>query len=146
MASVLGKDFKAYYNTGTFGTPVWTELTNISGLKTNMDIQQVSARTRASGAYMQSAATGLDFSISWKMLWNLADTGFMALHAAAIALTEKDMIFLDGSATSGSHQGPRISANFGKFSRDEDENNISFVDVECKGGYAFAPSWFTGAV
>lgn len=144
MAAVLGKDFKAYYNSASFATPTWVELTKISGLKTNMDIQQVSARTRASGAYMQSAATGLDFSISWKMLWDTSDTGFMALHAAAIALAEKDMIFLDGAQTSGAHQGPRISASFGKFSRDEDENNISFVDIECKGGFTFTPVWFVG--
>ncbi len=144
MAFVLGKDMKAYRNTGAFATPVWDEVGNFANGKTGISIDMFDARRRASGVFKQHAATGLDFTVSWRMLWDLADADFAAVLAAAIALTEIDMLFLSGVNTSGANQGPRMSAAFSKFDRDEDEDALANVDVEAKPGIAYVPLWFTG--
>lgn len=144
MAFVLGKDAVAARNTGTFGSPTWTALSNVSKMKSGVTMDLFNARRRASGAFNQEAVTGITFAITWRMLWDLADTGFAAILAAAMALTEIDMIFLSGTSASGAHQGPRISAAFSKFDRDEDEAGLLVVDVEARAGIGFVPSWFTG--
>lgn len=145
MATVLGMNCKTYYNTGTFGSPTWVEITNISKMKLTMAGETFDARTRAAGMFHQWACTGIDLTPSWEMNWNLADTAFTALKTAFFAGAEKDMIFLDGSQSSGSHEGPRISAVFTKFDRDEDEANMVRVSLEAKPGTGFLPLWFTGA-
>lgn len=145
MAFVLGRDYKAYYNAGTFGSPTWTEVSNFRKGKLSLAGTTANARRRASGVWGQKAVTAIDITVSWQSLWDLSDTAFMALLQAAYGGTEKDMIFLDGAQTSGSHQGIRMSAAFSKFDRDEDEDGISFIDFEAVGGYGFVPSWFTGS-
>jgi hypothetical protein len=142
---VLGKDFIAARNTGTFGSPTWSTVSNVSGLKSNMQADKSPATRRASGFFKQYARTLIDLMFAWRMLWDLADTSFAALLAAFTGGTEIDMIFLDGSPASGSHQGPRVSAGVTKFDRDEDEDGIAFVDVEVCPGVVFVPLWFTGA-
>src|SRR5262245_45725224 len=144
MAFVLGKDCKAYYNTGTFATPTWSVIDNVSTLKSDMKSDTGEGTRRASGRFKQFAATLIDLVISWKMLWDLTDAAFLALWNAFKAGTEVDMIFLDGVVNTGVHQGPRISAALSNFGRSEDEKGILTVDVEAHPGILFVPVWFTG--
>jgi hypothetical protein len=146
MGFVLGKDHVAARNAGTFGSPTWTTVGNISALKDNMTADKAPATRRASGWFKQYARTLIDLSFTWRMLWDLADTSFAAFLSAFTGGTEIDMVILDGSPASGSHQGPRISAIVTKFDKDENEDGIGVVDVEVCPGITFVPLWFTGAV
>jgi hypothetical protein len=143
---VLGKDCVAYQNTGTFGTPVWSAQPQIVDVKTPIDNELSEGSRRAGGGMRQWAATLTDFAITFKMVWNLGDTNFASLLAAAYGRTEVDMIFLDGSQASGSHQGPRLSSTFAKFERTEDLNGLVMADCAVKAGMVFVPVWFTGSV
>lgn len=144
MAVSLGKDAKAYRNTGTEGTPVWDEVPNFANGRSSLNITTVDARRRASGVFHQYAAVGVDPTISWRMLFDLADTDFTVIMAAAVALTEIDMIFLSGVNSAGGHKGVRMSCCFAKFDRGEDEDDLQVVDIEAKPGIGTIPSWFTG--
>lgn len=144
MAVVLGKDFKTYRNTGTYGTPTWNECDTVSEMAMTGAGEAQLGRTRASGVMKQYAITGIEIGFSWKMLWNLADADMMAMHAAWLACTELDMIFLDGAQTSGAHQGPRLSAAFEKFDIPQGESQIGMAEIAVKPGIGFVPTWFTG--
>lgn len=141
---VLGKDCTAYQNTGSFGAPTWVLQSQIVDVTTPIDNELAEGSRRAGGGFRQWASTLTDFPINFKMIWNLGDTGFASMLAAAYNKTEIDMIFLDGLQTSGSHQGPRISATFDKFERKEDLNGIAQADVQVKPGMVNLPAWFTG--
>lgn len=144
MAFVLGKDAKLYRNTGTYGSPTWDEVPNASKVKIGLSATKFNARRRASGAFHQEAVTGIQISASWRMLFDLADTDFTAIQTAFTTLAELDMIVLSGSSASGANVGPRISAAFDKFDRDEDEDGLLVVDVGAVAGVGFVPAWFTG--
>lgn len=145
MAYILGMNFKAFRNTGTFGSPTWDEVPNFANGRMTGAVDMFDARRRASGFFKQWAATGLDLGMAWRMLWDLADTDFTTILAAWHGGTEIDMIFLSGSSASGAHQGPRMSATFAKCDRGEDEDELAYAEIECKPGIGFVPSWFTGA-
>jgi hypothetical protein len=141
---VLGANCKAYQNTGSFGSPVWGECTQIVNVKTPIKNETPEGSRRASGGYRQYMVTMTDFSLTFNMVWNTGETVFAAILAATYNKTEIDMIFLDGANTSGAHQGPRISAAFADFDRTEDLAGIAMADVTAKPGMTFVPVWFTG--
>ncbi len=142
---VRGVDGVTYYSTGTFGSPVWVSVPQIVNVETGGDAETADGSRRAGGGMKQFMATLLDYSTTFNMIWNLGDAAFAALLVAFNARSELDMIFLDGLQTSGSHQGPRISATFAKFKRKEDLNGIMQADCEAKPGMTNIPVWFTGA-
>jgi hypothetical protein len=145
MAFVLGKDSKAYRNTGTFGTPVWTEIPEVADLKDSSQAHKTAGRRRASGIFAQYAITEIDVAISFGIFWDLASTNFVALRTAFYAGTEQDMVILDGSITSGAHQGLRLSAAFTKFEDDQGLQSFDKVEVEIVPGMTFVPLTFTGS-
>lgn len=145
MAFATGITPKTYRNTGTFGTPVWDEVDNVSKMKIGMKRDKSEGSRRTGAGMKQYMGTLLEFNPTWEMLWDLADTDMTTIRGAFTGNTEIDMIFLDGSSASGAHQGPRISAAFEDFSRDEDENGIVRVSVSACPGIGFVPTWFTGA-
>lgn len=145
MSLVLGKDSKGYRNTGTFGSPTWVEVTEIADLKDNSTAHKTPGRRRASGIFAQYAITEVDVAIAFSLFWDLASTNFVALRNAFYAGTEIDMIFLDGSVTTGSHQGIRLSAAFSKFEEDQGLQAINKIDAEVCPGIGFVPVTFTGS-
>lgn len=145
MAFITGVTPKAYRNTATFGAPTWNEVDNVSKMKVGMKRDKSEGSRRTGGGMKQYMGTLLDISPTWEMLWDTGDADLAALLTAFTGNTEIDMIFLDGSQASGSHQGPRISAGFEDFSRDEDENGIVRASVSAFPGIVNVPLWFTGA-
>lgn len=145
MAYVLGSAAKMYRNTGSYGVPTWNECDQVRGLAVSMSGDKFDARRRVSALYHQYAITGLDISVSWQQLWDLSDADMMVFHAAFLAGTEVDTIFLDGSVSSGTHQGLRIHSVFSKFDQGQGEDALLTADCEVCPGVTQLPTWFTGA-
>lgn len=145
MAFVLGKDSKAYRNSSTFGSPVWVEVNEIADLKDSSQAHKTAGRRRASGIFAQYAITEIDVAISFGIFWDLLATNFTAIRTAFYAGAELDMIVLDGSQVSGSHQGLRLSAAFTKFEDDQALQSFDKVEAEMVPGMGFVPLLFTGA-
>lgn len=144
MAYVLGSGAKSYRNTGTYNSPTWNENDTVRGLAVSMSGDKFSARRRASGLYHQYAITGIDLSVSWQHIWDLSDQDMMAFHAAFLAGTELDLIFMDGSVASGARQGLRMLACFNKFDQGQGEDALLTADIEVCPGITQLPTWFTG--
>jgi putative N-acetylmannosamine-6-phosphate epimerase len=144
VAIILGVNAKAYRNTATFGSPTWNEVDNVSNLQIAIATIKAKGRRRTSGMFAQYAITELDVTVSGMSVYDTADADVTAMQAAAVAGTEIDMIFLSGVNTSGAHQGPRISAAFTKWNRNDSEEEFLKIDWEACSGMTNITSWFTG--
>lgn len=140
----LGKDAKAYRNTGTFGTPTWNEVDGASKLAWTGRADKAEGTRRASGFFKQYGRTLIDLVVGWEMFYDLTDDDLTTIETAWAAGTEIDMIFLSGVVTSGANVGPRISACFTDYSRNEDEHGLQTVTIEASPGLTNLPSLFTG--
>lgn len=147
MAHVLSEDAKLYYNTGSYATPTWTEITNVKDLTLSMDKGEVDLTTRASGGFNEFGDGLIDASVEFNILWDSSDTAFTALRTAFFAKTSVECLVLDGpSATAGS-QGLRATMMVKSFTRNESLGEALMVDVTLRPvkNSDAAPAWFTAS-
>lgn len=106
----LGILAKSYRNTGTYGTPVWSEVTCISDWTSTGSWDTVEASTRASRV-KSGAKTLFDVGVSGKLKVSDDDTNYLAFRAALFSQTATlDLLVLDGPRTASGVTGVR--ANF----------------------------------
>jgi len=146
MAYVLGMNAKLYYNTGSYGSPTWTLISNVRDLTLNLERGDTDITTRGGGGWRQSVATLADGSVDFGMVWDTADTVFTAIKDAFINNTTVEFLVLDGlQATTGS-QGLRADMAITSFSRNEGLEDALSVDVSAKTAYSDnAPVWYTAS-
>lgn len=104
MAVPIGFQCKLYRNTGSYGTPTWTEITNVKDLEIGFAFSEADVSTRAGGGFREKMAGLLDAPITWGMVYDPADTVFTALRTAAFARTVVEFAVADAAiATNGTH-------------------------------------------
>ena len=57
MSTRLGMDAKLYRNSGSFGSPIWTEVTNVKDLTLNLEKGEADVTTRANGGWRATVGT-----------------------------------------------------------------------------------------
>lgn len=127
-------DAGAYRNTGTYGTPTWTEIDIIrdvpdAGQKWNWG----DASARASKAIL-FGKTQIDLSGSITARADPADAGYQAIWTAAVTRTPIDIMILDGDIATEGVKGKRIHAGF-SIGQDQSIGNIIYTDFEYKPMY-----------
>lgn len=92
----------AYRNTGTYGSPTWTEMTLVRDAVNNMPWDFGDASVRATRAKLYGK-TQVDLAAQLTMRADDADTAYVAMFAAAMSPTSVvDLLILDGDiATEG---------------------------------------------
>ena len=144
---ILGLDAKLYYNTGTYASPTWTEITNVKDLTLNLEKGEADVSTRGGNGWKQTVGTLKDASIEWGMVWDPDDTAFTAIKNAFINNTSIEFLVLDGSSSPASGvtvQGLRAECSITGFTRNEALEDALSVDVTAKPTYSSnAPSWYT---
>lgn len=144
MAIVFGFQGKAYRNTGTYGTPVWNEITNIRDVTSNLQTDEDDVTTRGGNGWKQNAATLKDASIEFEMIYDTADADFTAIQTAFLNGTSIDMAFMDGDITTTGKQGLRAEMMVSQFGRNEPLAQAMKVPVTVKPAYSSnAPTWYT---
>ena len=102
MALILGMNSKLYYNTGSYGSPTWTLITNVKDVEVNLDSETVDSTTRANSGWKSSVVTLRVASITFSMNYDKSDTAHQAILDAYLAGTVKDFAVADGLiATTG---------------------------------------------
>ena len=127
-----GRKNKAYYNTGTYGVPVWSPIPRISGVKRPQ--KRGTSEYDYRGAENKKTATGkkaysVSFKYETKRLPGATDTVLAALQDSFDNETVLDMAFTDQDiATSGAYgiRGPFVVTDF---DRDEAEESNTSYDV-----------------
>lgn len=133
MAAGLGIDCVLYYNTGTFGSPTWVEVSNVSDVQVSGAWNSGDGSTRATRV-MKEGRTQLPLSITGKML---ADKGtpYVAFRTAYLAVGASgiiDILCLDGPSDSNGSDGVRFEAEVHDWSRSEGLGDLVFRDFMLK--------------
>lgn len=137
---------KLYFNTGTFGTPTWTENSNVRDLTMDLDMDEADGSIRATG-FALSEPTLLKAALNWNMNHDPADTnGWDAINTSFFARSSKEILCIDRTSATGA-EGLRAICKFYKFSKGEPLGGIQTTDTVAKpcqnaDGY---PSWYVGA-
>ncbi len=132
-AGTVGIDCSLYYNTATFGTPTWVELTNVSNVKIDAAWQSGNGSTRATRV-IKEGRTQLPLQITGSMLADKS-TGYVAMRTfyyASGTAAVMDVMCLDGSSSTNDSDGVRFEAEVHDFSRDEGDGNVVYRNFTLK--------------
>jgi len=142
MAIRLGMEAKVYRNTGTYGAPVWVEITNVRDVTLNLESGEADVTTRANSGWRATAATLKEASVEFEMVWDTADAGFTAIKDAFFDGTNIDLAVMDGDIGQTGTQGLRAEFGITSFSRSEPLEEAITVSVTAKPAYSVnAPEW-----
>jgi predicted secreted protein len=145
MSTRLGMDAKLYRNTGSFGSPTWSEVTNVKDLTLNLEKGEADVTTRANGGWRATVGTLKDASIEFQMVWDTADAGFSAMQQAFFSNTPIEFAVMDGDINDPASEGLRATFDIFNFTRNEALEEAIMVDVTIKPTYAAsAPQWING--
>ncbi len=144
MSFVLGKDAKLYRNSGSYGSPTWTLISNVRDLGLGLEKGEADVTTRAGNGWEQVVAALKSASIEWGMVWDTADANFTAIRNSFLNDTVIEFLVLDGAVATTGSQGLRAECMVQRFRRNENLREAVVVDVSAKPTYSTnAPSWWT---
>lgn len=128
MAGVVGLDQKIYRNTGTYGTPVWNEITITMDLTTNHESEKAEARIRGNSAVQTKPLHQRD-PIDLTILADTAVDDYNALRDAWLNRTVLDLAVADGAiATTGTQYWRADYYAYG-FARGEPIDGFATVNI-----------------
>lgn len=135
----LGILSKVYRNTGSYGSPTWTEVTLVSDVTVTPSWDKGDGSVRASRV-KQSAKTQMGLEMSVKIRVDLTDAGYLAFLSGLHSDTLLDLMILDGPSTTNGVQGYR--ADFGVFSGSEDQSMgaVLYRDFSIEPGVSSNPA------
>ena len=139
----LGLEGKAYYNSGSYGSPTWGEITVARDVTLNLDTETADARTRANLLWGADAVVKLAASVDMDILWEPTNAVFAALLTAFLAGTGVEILVLDGAVGTSGSRGLRATMCIGKFTRGEPLNGVMVASVSFRPTVATNnPAWY----
>lgn len=121
----------AYRNTGTTGSPTWTEMTSVlsaSGFADNWDFDNASKRATLAKLYDK---TQVDLNGTLRVLADPAATDYAALYAASqIRTAIVDLMVLNGKVTIEGAIGVRAGYKL-KRTQSQGEGDVIYDEFEC---------------
>jgi hypothetical protein len=129
---ILGKDCKAYRNTGNYGTPVWAEMTQVRDVKVSLTAKEWEGGTRGSGGWEQTAKTRKAGSVDFNMVYKPNDAGYEAIRDSFINNTLVDLAFASGVINTTGTEYFRAEMDVFKFERGEALDEGVMIDVTVK--------------
>jgi len=132
----LGRNATINRNTGTYGSPVWSNVALAKDVTLNLDKTEADASSRFSGWTLTVGALK-NATVEFEVIEDTTDANWTALKNSFINGTEIDIAVLNGpSATSGSN-GVRAYWEVMSFNRNEPLTGIITRTVTMK------PTWPT---
>lgn len=141
---VLGLNAKLYFNSATYATPTWVEITLAQDVTLNGTLDEADVTTRGSAGFKETVGTLLDAGIEFKMLWKPGDAAFEKIKDAWLGRSAVEILCLDGDENVAGSEGLRASMMVTNFTRNEPLAEALTVDVTMKPTKAAnPPEWFT---
>ena len=119
MAVLLGLNMKLYRNSGSFATPTWNEVGNVTDLTFNLDLERADVTTRSNNGWRAQVGTLNDGSIEFDMFDDDADTELAAIETAFINRTPTEFAVLNGDVATSGTKGWRLTCAVLSFTRNE---------------------------
>lgn len=131
MAFKLGLDGKliSYTTmpTGSSHVPATgTELTNVKDVQLNISVQKADTTTRANQGWSSSASTLKEATLSFKMLYDPADTTYTTINSALLNNTQVAMDVL----THANGNGLRGTWSISSHNLDQTLTEAQWIDIE----------------
>lgn len=119
-------------NTGTYGTPVWSNLTLISDCTLGASIKEAAASMRAYGVEL-TEPTMFGLEINGKIRSDDSDTnGYIALETAFLARAPLDVLILDGGVAVNGSRGFRADWKVFKWEEEEGLDGVLYRSFTLK--------------
>ena len=129
-AAYLGRNAKLYLNTGSYGSPTWSEVANISDLTLNRAWDEAEANSRESSMKM-ALKTLLDGSVSGKMKFTIGDSNTTTiLDALNSPTTALDIMCLNQSQTTTGAYGLRYPCQVTQGNEDQGLGVALYEDLK----------------
>lgn len=125
---------KLYYNTGTYATPTWNEVTIVGDLSYTMTKDKTDASVRGGGRVRQYAGTMADLSISGKMRADVNHEDFIKFDDAFHDNTQLDIMVLNGPSDENGVTGYRFYAEIFSWQEDQAMSAVIYQDFELAPG------------
>ena len=147
MATVIGIDAKLYYDASGVGGSSWVELTNVRDVTLELDKSEVDVSNRAYGGWRAIQGAMKEAVITWDMVYDTTDTGFVAIRTAWFSDTVPfGLCICDGAEATSGTQGLKVDCEILGFGIPQPMEDALKVNVRAKPTYSDTdPAWFTTA-
>jgi hypothetical protein len=132
MTARLGLNAKCYRNTGTYGTPTWTEMKNIRDATLGDQMSEADVTRRASGGFRETEPTIRELSFDYDAVNIESDTEVAAVLTAYAARTAIELAIMDGDIVTAGSKGVRASFKVFKRERSEELENAQMLAFSFK--------------
>lgn len=143
MAIRIGIEAKLYRNTGSGGSPTWSEITNAREVTLNLEAAEVDATRRGSGGWREILSGLKDASIEFELVYDPEDAHFQAIKDAYFQNDTLEIAALDAPVAENG-EGLRAVMSVINFSRNEPLEEVLTVNVTLKPApNETPPSWMS---
>jgi hypothetical protein len=132
MTTRLGLNAKAYRNTGSYGTPTWTEMKNIRDATLGDQMAEADVTRRASGGFRETEPTLREISFDYDAVNVVGDAEVTAVLTGYAARTALDIAIMDGDITTAGSNGVRARFKVFKRERSEELENAQMLAFSFK--------------
>ena len=142
----MGFNGKAYYNTGTYGSPTWVLISNVGDIKVTDEMTETEIGLRVMGGFAITVNGLRKIGFEFDMLYDPADSVQSAFRTKYAARTATEFLFLDQIQATTDSAGFRGTCLITKFARQEELDKAMMVNVSIKPTYAAqAPELYDAA-
>lgn len=131
MSTPIGILSKLYYNTGTYGSPTWTEVTLIGDLAVNPVWEEADISTRGSRVRSMKK-TIMALEITGTLLKDPGNAVYTAFVNALMSDTLLDILVLDGANNANDTRGYRLDVQVFQGNDDQALTGGGFLDLVLK--------------
>jgi hypothetical protein len=111
--ALIGRECKLYLNTGTFGTPTWTEITRAIDVSRSMPTERGNVSSRVSKWKMEKKSLiGLEITFGYRYRQGVTDTIYDLLIALAMGEASDELAMADGAIATVGNEYLRATFQF----------------------------------
>lgn len=145
--SLLGLDAKVYRNTGTYGSPTWTEWDFVKETTLSLSKSEADATTRANGGWKATIGSLKDASLEITAIHDTSDAQYLAAIQAFVSGAAFDLVIADGPIATVGTRGYRASFEVMGLDRGDPLEDVKTATLTLKPTYsANAPAeWHTAS-
>lgn len=125
----LGIKCKLYYNTGSYGSPTWVEITKVGDAKVKYQWKSATSLTRETRVEL-SLKTALELGFTFTLRKDPSDANYLAVDNAAVDDTVLDLLVLDGTNATNLSRGFRFDAQITQAGEDQGPDKVVHVEFE----------------
>lgn len=133
MAVSKGKDAVLYYNTGSYGTPTWSAICNVTDVSVSMTKNASDASTRCGDGWVESIPGLRDATVTFTSNFDKSDTEQGVLITSYLTDATVDIYVADGDITaSGTYEGFRAVCMVSNMSIDQPLDDVQKINFELR--------------